>query len=270
VLAQRIVVGIIAAPLALISVYLGGRVFTIVVGAVAVICMLEFFRLLQHAGHRPLLYASFGASTILFAAVYFGDSMTWVGGAFVFLVVAGAVEVMLRPPAPGRLEDFALSVLVVLSVAWLTTYALRLRAIGPNGTAWVLLAMIPTWAYDTGAYFTGRAIGRHPFAAQISPKKTVEGVAGGLLCALIGGGLTATFSGVLAPPLGALVGLLVGVAAQTGDLAESFYKRQTGMKDSGTLLPGHGGVLDRVDGLLFSLPITYYCGIVILGLSSGS
>ncbi len=119
---------------------------------------------------------------------------------------------------------------------------------------WVLILLAGVWSFDTGAYLVGRTIGRRPFMAWISPKKTLEGVLGGLVVATVGVAGVLGLSG--RSPLEALVlGPLLGVAAQAGDLAESMLKRAAGAKDSGSAIPGHGGILDRIDSFLFAAPV---------------
>ena len=119
---------------------------------------------------------------------------------------------------------------------------------------WILVLLAGVWSFDTGAYLVGRAIGRRPFLPWISPKKTLEGVLGGMVAATVGVAVVLVISG--SSPLEALVlGPLLGIVAQSGDLAESLLKRAAGVKDSGTLLPGHGGILDRVDSILFAAPV---------------
>jgi phosphatidate cytidylyltransferase len=110
---------------------------------------------------------------------------------------------------------------------------------------------------DTGAYFAGRALGRHKLYEMVSPKKTVEGAIGGLLSSALGGWLTALWLLPMSPGHGVVLGLLCGAVGQVGDLVESLFKRATGTKDSGTLLPGHGGLLDRLDGVLFAAPVVW-------------
>jgi len=134
--------------------------------------------------------------------------------------------------------------------------------LGPE-RGWILALVLVVWAFDTAAYFTGRRFGRRPFMAHISPSKTQEGVVGGLLAAAVIG---AIFVAALGRPwpAGLVMGLVVGAAAQAGDLAESMLKRAAGAKESGTLIPGHGGILDRVDSFLFAAPVAYFYVVSIL------
>ena len=136
----------------------------------------------------------------------------------------------------------------------------------PNGHRWLLCALMVVWAADTGAYFSGRKFGRHKLAPKISPNKTVEGLIGGMLLAVITGVVLSLFAGATTAqlPAVALVSLLAGLLSVVGDLFESLLKRHAGVKDSGALIPGHGGVLDRLDGVLAALP-AFALGKAVLG-----
>ena len=129
----------------------------------------------------------------------------------------------------------------------------------PEGDLFVFFVLLVTWTADTAAYYTGVNLGRRPLAPQLSPKKTVEGFVGGLLCAMLVAGLSHFwFFPFLTLVECVIMGVLLACLGLLGDLAESFFKRSSGVKDSGTLIPGHGGVLDRVDSLLFAAPSFYY------------
>lgn len=132
-----------------------------------------------------------------------------------------------------------------------------LHASQPNGHRWLLVALAIVWAGDTGAYFAGRAFGRHKLAPRISPNKTVEGLVGGMVCALLAAALFAWYAGATLQqqPLVLGVALVTFLASVVGDLFESLLKRHVGVKDSGDILPGHGGILDRIDAVLAALPV---------------
>ncbi len=152
----------------------------------------------------------------------------------------------------GALYVSLLGAVAILTTQW-TDPASFEQVFWPE-RRWILVLLAGVWSFDTGAYLVGRAIGRRPFLPWISPKKTLEGVLGGLVVATVVVALVLWISG--SSPLEALIlGPLLGVVAQSGDLAESLLKRSAGVKDSGTLLPGHGGILDRVDSILFAAPV---------------
>jgi phosphatidate cytidylyltransferase len=128
---------------------------------------------------------------------------------------------------------------------------------------WIVLLVLGVWAYDTGAYLVGRRLGRARFLSHISPSKTYAGLVGGLVASTVVVGVVLAALG-LEPATALILGPLVGTAAQAGDLAESMLKRAAGAKDSGTLIPGHGGILDRVDSFLFAAPVvTLYVVAVV-------
>ena len=134
----------------------------------------------------------------------------------------------------------------------------------PSGVAWALTLVLIVWAYDTGAYLVGRQVGRTRLVEHISPAKTVEGLVGGLVAATIGAGIGAALIG-LEPWHPLILGPVVGVAAQAGDLAESLLKRAADRKESGSLVPGHGGILDRIDSFLFAAPVLAGYALLVAG-----
>ncbi len=156
-------------------------------------------------------------------------------------------------------QELMYSVFGLMYLAFLPLYLVLIRK-SPGGVHWALLFLFIVWAGDTGAYFAGRRFGRRKLYAYISPKKTIEGAIGGLLAGIV---ITILYKLIFFRQLSwfaaIAVPLLIGVAAPVGDLAESFLKRAFNKKDSGSILPGHGGFLDRFDSVVFSLPVMYAC-----------
>jgi phosphatidate cytidylyltransferase len=155
---------------------------------------------------------------------------------------------------------------VVLLIIFSAMVALALvRDFDPTG-AWVLMTMALAWGSDTAAYFVGRKFGKTKLAPRISPKKTIEGSAGGLAASVVGALILSFFLPGLGPLDAVALGILGGAAGQAGDLLMSVLKRSSGVKDSGGILPGHGGILDRVDALVFTAPATWAYGHFLAGL----
>lgn len=192
--------------------------------------------------------------------------------ALIIVVVLAFVDQLARPPERRSVAAWALAVAVPTYVGGMASFTLRLRALD-DGIAWVLCLLFLIWTNDSAAYFGGRAFGRHPLAPSLSPKKTWEGLAAGTAGTVaVAVGLAALAPGVAsvwAVPLvpialatapiwiAAALGIAVSIAGPVGDLSHSFIKRQFGAKDSGAVIPGHGGVWDRVDSLLFAAPVVY-------------
>ena len=265
----------ILVPPLLIAMWLGGPWIALVVGLAVVLAARELFRLLTAAGHHsmPLL------GILLAVVVALGDSVKVVpGGSGLLLASLGIVLVgtgaLTRLDPREGLAVFATTTFGALYVGMLgfvvrlsTTDspvdpAAILGVLGPD-RAWILALVLVVWAFDTAAYFTGRRFGRRPFMHHISPSKTLEGVGGGLVVAGLVGAL---FVAALGRPwlAGLVFGVVLGAAAQAGDLVESMLKRAAGAKESGTLIPGHGGMLDRVDSFLFAAPVAYFYVVSIL------
>ncbi len=250
----------IVIPVALLL-WLGGVPWLAAVIVVAFVAIQELFAAFRQNGYRPLLLVQALLAVGLPAIAFFGHgSLAWVAPLVALTIAVSLVAAMARPELKGSLADWAVSLAGALYVALLLSYFVALRQ-ADQGLRWILMAFLCTWACDSAAYLVGRTVGRRKFSPRISPNKTWEGT--------IGGVVGATLVGLLAVPLlglpiwwALLMGAAVSVAAISGDLAESFIKRQLGIKDSGTLIPGHGGVLDRVDSLLFAVPLVYYVMVV--------
>jgi len=166
---------------------------------------------------------------------------------------------LLRPPADRPAwEPVAVTLFGVCYVNWLRGYTFWLRDL-EGGREWILLRVGVTWLGETAAYLVGSTVGRHKLAPAISPRKTVEGALAQLVMSVLAAlGARATFFPALSLESAVVVGLLLGVLGQAGDLLESGIKRSVGTKDTGRLIPGHGGMLDRVDSLLVNTPVLFY------------
>jgi phosphatidate cytidylyltransferase len=226
-------------------------------GVVTAIGCYELYGLFRQATYAPDWALGLPAA-VAFALVPLlkrGTADGWIGLLLALVVVGGAYYLI--PGQDGkRLVDWSLTVLGAVYVGLLLGQLTVLRG-WSNGAWWVGLVFLITWGYDTGAYCSGRLFGSRPFMAHISAKKTVEGVQGGLILSSLAGCISVPALG-LSVWQGLLIGFLGGVAAQTGDLVESMIKRQVGAKDSGTIIPGHGGLLDRIDSLLFTAVVAVY------------
>jgi phosphatidate cytidylyltransferase len=162
-----------------------------------------------------------------------------------------------RKNAPGSLSNWAFTIAGAVYIGFSSSHFVRLRLVG-QGMSWVALALLSTWICDSGAYFVGCAVGKHKFFPKISPKKTWEGAIAGLFSGVIATVLLGYLLLDLGIGWGIILGMLLVLGATFGDLAESVIKRQVGVKDASELIPGHGGMLDRVDSLLFVVPLVFY------------
>lgn len=262
----RLIAGIVGLSILLPLIVWGGALAVqgVVFGAL-VICALEFANMAFPGPDRNLSLAWLLLGTLSWygvsvfapdrAATFFA---VWMPATMIFVTVRPGDEI---GPAADRLGRH------VLGVAWLSLLPMlaRLRML-PDGLAWVFVVLGISWLSDTGAYFAGRSLGKHPLYARISPKKTVEGMVGGMLTATVGVGVITRIG---LPEVGWLdvlvLGLLGSAISVLGDLAESLLKRSYGVKDSGTILPGHGGLLDRIDSVLFVGAFVYGYATFITG-----
>ncbi len=181
---------------------------------------------------------------------------------FIFLLGVAVLTLWTKRPIVEALPAAGISCSGLLLVALPLTYTVRLHGIETDGPRLLMFALVIIWVGDSAAYFVGRALGRHPMAPVLSPKKTWEGTVASILGALL---VAVVFTRWLTVPLPHLLAMAAvgNIAGQAGDLLESAYKRSAGVKDSGSLLPGHGGVLDRIDALILAIPVVWYYWIWI-------
>lgn len=265
----RIATALVGIPLFLGALYVGNWPLFALVAGMGLIGFFEFSRILQAKALRVgEIIGYIGVLGLLLWAQLAPESSALLGGVLTFVVLGSLLWLLLGFPERTWVEATA-TVGGVLYTGFLLSHLLLLRNLGGGsgwdlGLGWVALAFFCTWAADSFAYFAGRAFGRRKLAPKISPGKSVEGLIGGLIGAVIVGALWAP---VIDQSwlLGAGVGLAVALIAPVGDLAESALKRYAGVKDSGKLLPGHGGVLDRFDSSLFVLPVVYYVVLLVGG-----
>jgi len=280
-LGKRVAVAAVGIPVALVIIYVGGWALALLLAAIAGLGTLEYYRLARHHGIKPLdwLGATGAAAFVLLAPVTDAFGVVhWFAAIFFVLLVSGAA-IWLRGVEGKPLESAATTVTGALLAGATLSFAWALRALPARldfandawaGSALLAFPLAVTWINDTLAYFGGRALGKHKLIPRVSPGKTVEGAIFGLLGGVLAAVLWSDF--VLSPlgvgvSVGAAIaaGIVISIAAQVGDLAESLLKRDAGVKDSGTLLPGHGGVLDRFDALYFTVPIAYVFFLTVLG-----
>ena len=256
-LKQRLITAALGLPLVTAIVWSGEPWFTLMVAIGGLLGAIEFYRMAATKG-RPLTY--FGLLwTLLFIVSPHFDYYRVTPLLLTSAVVLSLIWLVLRPRQ--REEAFmgwVWTIGGILYVGWLLSHLVALRGLSA-GRDWVFLALFPTFASDSTAFFVGRAWGRHYLAPVISPQKTWEGAITGVIAAIIVSlAVTAFFGLPLSYGQALLLGLLISIFGQLGDLAKSLLKRNVGLKDSGRLMPGHGGMLDRIDSILFAGAIAYY------------
>lgn len=272
-LAARVLVAVIAIPLVVAAVYVGGVVFALVLAVVSALAAHELYGIATHGGYTPftrtgvLLAFLLPLSVHFFHAGRFSPPEIALGTMIILALFAFAL--WRRAPDQHPLGAVAVTLLGVCYTGALLSFGYALRyhnyvVTARAGTALVFYPLILTWISDTAGFFVGRALGKRKLMPSVSPGKTVAGGVGALVFCTLASWAYARWALVpfaslgMRPLVAVVLGVVIGVAIQTGDLVESLLKREGGVKDSSHLVPGHGGVLDRIDSLLFALPVTYF------------
>ncbi len=270
-LALRVVSGVVFVPLLVLLALVGGLPFWTFVALEVATGTLEFYRMMRSRGLRPYRRLGIGAGLVLLWVCFRPHTP------HVSLLVTGTLLLVLalelrRPEATRRVEDIAVTCFGVLYVGWLSAHLVLLRELPwragtpyADGARYVLLAFWLTWCCDTGAYTIGRLFGRNRPFARISPRKSLEGSLGGFVAAILAGLVArAWFAPFLTLRDALVLGAVVGLFAQVGDLVESLLKRDASHGDSSELIPGHGGILDRFDSLYFGAPAVFYYLLLVV------
>jgi phosphatidate cytidylyltransferase len=261
----RILSALVLAPPFVWCVWQGGIWFFVLVMGLSMVAMREYFDLLGTAGHSNQRILGYGWTAALYLALW-----RW-GTEGVLAVIALVpnlfiVKFLSNPAIEGAVFQNAHTFYGMVAFSLPLSYLVLIRNMA-NGRDWLILLLVLVWVQDSAAYFWGRALGRHKLQVHLSPKKTWEGAILGLATALFAVWGAAVWMGRQMDAV-FLAGLsLAGISAQLGDLNESLVKRNVGAKDSGALIPGHGGVLDRFDSFTFAAPVMYY---VTLAVQTGS
>lgn len=274
-LRQRLLISLLIVPPGLLCILAGGIWYFAVMNAIVGFAAYEYVQMLSKTGARPArvlviagspLLASLASLQVLWPALEtFHDLLA--GGSLAALLVAVTLwhVIDFERGAQASGTDWAVSVAGIAYFGWMCHYFMLMREGFPDGLGWTLVVLPCVWLADTGAYVAGRAWGRHAMSPRLSPKKTWEGFAGGLVWGLFFGGLFAwilSLRGVpgsgLNVPAGAVVGFITALGSVLGDLSISMFKRQVGIKDTSNLLGAHGGLLDRIDSWLIAGPVAYY------------
>ncbi|MDD2553327.1 MAG: phosphatidate cytidylyltransferase [Desulfotomaculaceae bacterium] len=259
-LVQRIISALVGIPLIVVAAWFGGIPFVLLIGLIIVLGLMEMNELLTKLGLKPSLWLALAgglimtAGSFLYKDGYPGPTITII--LFMYLIATVALYPRFS------LLDSAGTVMGTLYVGLLNYfYLLRMM---PDGWIWLIFTLTATWATDTAAYFVGKLFGRRRIAPALSPKKTLEGAVGGLAGSILVAAIFTVIYPFLPVSKVLLLGLCLGVAALAGDLLESAFKRQAGVKDCSDLIPGHGGILDRIDSMLFTAPLVYYFVILFI------
>lgn len=270
-MAQRVITGTLGGIVLLAVILAGGIWYAVTVGLLVTLALLEYAELLKKQSFRPQTQLLVASSLIIIALLYIinqfagsyhqealvkSERLILLSLFIMFITIAGN-ELLCGKSLEQGFYNVAINLFGAVYIGFMFAYILLLRYIPVENEMYALFTILVTWANDTTAFFIGTKFGKHKLSPRISPKKSIEGsiggLAGGLVIAVLLGFL---YRRSLLPML--ILGTLVVIAGQFGDLVESIIKRNIGVKDSGSFLPGHGGVLDRFDSLLIAAPVAYY------------
>lgn len=266
---RRTLTALAMAVVGLPAIIYGGVFYFLLMGAFLVGGAWEYVRLYRAVQHEPNGIVTVGGVLVLVTArFFFAEAAIPVFVALILLAMTAHLFAFERGRGQAA-HDFGVTVAGIVYLGWVGAYLLDLRTIMSNemGVWWFMLVLPLVWAADTGGYSIGAVYGRHKMAPRLSPKKSWEGYFAGIFTSVLVGAFFAyafstmgpqPLAGLITPLQGGLLGLVIGGLAPLGDLGESMFKRQSGMKDSSNIFPGHGGFLDRIDSWIWGAAIGYF------------
>lgn len=267
---KRWITAIVTIPFLVLLIYKGGSfLFAVFISIVCILALWEYSRIVfNKAGSSKLEAQNLSPLSFQLSAFIIGPMIIWaayknsfdivIGLITLNLVISGLISLRQFKHDSSAPEIVAKQVLGIIYIPLFLSYLVLIRGGIDDGITWIFFLLCIVFAGDIGAYYVGSYFGRHKLCPAVSPGKTIEGSVGGLAANLVAGALFKSFFLPLFPwGLSILFFLLIGVAGQVGDLFESELKRAANIKDSGVILPGHGGVLDRIDALLFAAPVAF-------------
>ena len=264
-LSQRVKAALVFVPLVLILIYIGGWPFNLFISAILLLAAYEYVRLFNQMGYRPSQVIVLAGMT-LFIIQRWAFNDTYLGPLLTILVLLTAIAALINYEGGGKdaAVSFSLNLTGILYLGWVGGAFIPLRAM-PDGRGWLLTALPAVWLADSGAYFVGKWLGVRKLSPHLSPKKTWAGLIGGVISGTIFGTLLVLLwrsigflPGTTGLWKGALMGFVLSLLTPTGDLLISLFKRTASVKDTGNLIPGHGGILDRIDTWIWAALLGYY------------
>jgi len=260
-LKQRIITGVVGVPIIILTIWFGTPWFSLLIAAATLAGAFEFYSMGNLGKKEPLIYFGLLLALALVLSPHY-NSINTLPIVITAVVFSSLIWLLFRTPSKEAFRNWSWTITGAIYIGWMLSYWLSLRGLD-DGMNWVYLAILTIFANDTGAFFIGRAMGKHKMAPIISPNKTWEGAIGGLVIAILGAIIIVVILNLISPFAFKywqiiLLGFLISLFAQLGDLVESLLKRNMEAKESGNLLPGHGGILDRFDSLIFVGPCVYY------------
>lgn len=263
---QRILSALVFVPILLLFMYLGGAPFALLIMALGTIGLHEFYTMAK-GKHKVLFVPVLLGVWAMFVCSYLHVSNWMAPGILVTFCMVFGYAVFKFPAF--TVEDIAVNFLGLIYIGWTLSHLILLGGM-PDGRVLVFFAFIAMWANDTGAYFVGITLGKRRPWGEISPKKSVEGAIGGIIVTCAALFLLNLYFDLMHGVTVILIGIAVAMIGLIGDLMESLLKRYYGVKDSGKLLPGHGGILDRFDSVMLAAPMMYYCILLAQVLKDGA